>query len=577
MMKLTTKIVLSAVTAALLFSGCTSKSSEVKPKNDYLDSKAAQENLDRIVAMGHDVKSEPQKEIERYFNINIGDTSKTIFERLSLLTNKVYIVDDNDFRAKFVAPGMRNLEDVVSFYQANGIKIVLSDVEQSKYAKVAFTNMGLSEVEKRLSSFQVKASGTMPIGAFLQDIASKANLSIIYTDKSAKNISTVSRNVSISTDGLNALKQIGNSSDLDIKVTEKNIEVAYFKTEVLKLDIFSRDRNIANHISNSTVSDGTSTIGGTASGTSTTSSSSSTSDSGKDLEIRFVTTLVKELETSVESLLSPHGSFKMMPSAGQIVVRDKIENVKSIQKTINDFNAQFKDTLELTLTFYKVTTQKGDKRGLDFKALNGKLAASSTGMITSAGFNGTTGIASALGLGYTSNSTSALFNLLSEYGTAEVINPVEIVTQSNMLKTVKIANNFGYIASIDTTTNTNAGTTASIEPSSVPDGMFFSLLAKPLDNNYIAVDVYATNNSFVKFNTATAFGSTVQTPDTSEQSVDGYHQLKNGIPQILVSHKYQESKMSEAGLPIEFLKSMGYQEDSNKDVYIVITLEANLR
>lgn len=553
----TNYIKISVAASALVFglSGCTSTSTQqLNQPNIY-------EKGDKVIA---------KNTIERYFNINIGDTAKTIFERLSLLDGNVYIVDNSVFRSSFAAPGLKTFEDVEKFFQANNIALIKNEIQNSKYVKIGFSNTGLSEIEKKLSQIKVSASGSMPIASFAQDISAKAGIPVLYADKTAKNLSTITKNISIDTDGLSAIKQIANSADLDAKITQSNIELSYFKTDTLNIDIFSRDRSILNKIANNTASSGN---------TKDKQNTVSDNSGNKDLEIKYLTGLVKELESSVESLLSEHGSFKLLQSSGQIVVRDKSENVKSIQKIINDFNAQFKDTVELTLTFYKVTTQKGDKRGLDFRALNGKLAATATGMTNLTGLSSSAGsITSAFGLEYTgSGGRSALFNLLSEFGTTEVMNPVEIVTQSNMLKTVKIANNFGYIASIDTTTSTNTGTTASIEPSSVPDGMFFSLLAKPIDNNHIAVDIYATNNSFVKFNTATAFGSTVQTPDTSEQSVDGYHQLKNGVPQILVSHKYEESKLDEAGLPVKFLKSIGYKEDSSKDTYIVIALEANVR
>lgn len=582
-MQLNKKYISIAVSAMILgfgLNGCSTTQTKVESSNNalidkYLSAKATgNSNLNNRSIVTTNINGEKvvsKNNIERYFNINIGDTTKTIFERLSLLENKVYIVDADDFRSSFVAPGIKSFEDVKKFYKANGVNIMLNEIPDSKYVKVSFTNSSLSEIEKTLSSFQVQANGSIPLGVFLQDIASKAKLSISYSDKTAKNISTITKNINVNTDGLNAIKQVANSADLDVKINDKTIELSYFKTEVLNLDIFTRDRTIANSIVNNTALDNKNS----------SSSNSGVNDSknSKDLEVVYVTGLVKELRKSIESLLSPHGTYEIMPSSGQIVVKDRADHVKSIQKTVNSFNAQFKDTVELTLTFYKVTTQKGDKRGLDFRALNGKLAATATGMTSLAGLSSTTGsIASAFGLEYSgSGGRSVLFNLLSEFGSAEVMNPVDITTQSNMLKTVKIANNFGYIASIDTTTNTNSGTTASIEPSSVPDGMFFSLLAKPIDNNYIAVDIYATNNSFVKFNTATAFGSTVQTPDTAEQSVDGYHQLQNGIPQILVSHKYEENKLDESGLPIKFLKSLGYKEDSSKDTYVVIALEARVK
>jgi hypothetical protein len=68
-----------------------------------------------------------------------------------------------------------------------------------------------------------------------------------------------------------------------------------------------------------------------------------------------------------------------------------------------------------------------------------------------------------------------------------------------------------------TITDGGGGTTGSMTPSSIADGGFVSVLTKVIDNETIAVDLFTTTTSLSKFNSATAFGNTVQTPDTAQK------------------------------------------------------------
>ena len=186
-------------------------------------------------------------------------------------------------------------------------------------------------------------------------------------------------------------------------------------------------------------------------------------------------------------------------------------------------------------------------------------------------------IKTGIGIGFNDGNVDVVLQFLREYGDTEIVNPMTFETQTNLLKTIKIANNYGYISSITSTTDGNGGTTGSMTPSSIADGGFVSVLTKVIDNETIAVDLFTTTTSLSKFNSATAFGNTVQTPDTAEQSIDGYHRVKIGVPNILVSHKFEETQNKGSGLPVDYLENVGLKADKNKDTYIVVVLEARIK
>lgn len=553
------KYSLVAITTVFALNGCsminTNEPSEVKnqvPKTEQIK------------------KFENKNSVERTINIKEGDSVKTIFERLSTIDNNIYIIENgSSFTSKISVNGIQNLSSLEKFFHANNYTLRSEPIEDTNYIRVS-VEQTLSKAESKLSSSHVSLNGTVPVGDIIKMLSLKANIQPIFEDKTASNIALVNRNITFEGNALDAIKHVANVADLNVTFKENKVLLSYFRTETINIDIFTRDRQASTGISieMKTSSDKNSTS------SSSTSNSTSSSSTEKDLSMLYKTALIKDLEKSIDSVLSPQGSFTFMPTSGQVMVRDKNENVKLAQKLISDFNAQFKDTIDITLTFYKVTSEKGDKRGIDFKALGNKFDFSATSM-TSTAFSGSSG--NMFGLGYTGSKDSAVLNFLSEFGQAEVLNPITFQTQSNILKTLKVANNYGYISSTKTTTNTTTGTTGEATPASVADGSFISLLAKPIGNDFIAIDSYSTTTSLTRFNTHSTFGTTVQTPDTAEQSVDGYDQVKIGVPYILISHRYQESKLNEAGIPISKLDNVGLKADADKDVYIIVALEATIR
>lgn len=510
----------------------------------------------------------------RSFNIQAGDNAKTIFERLGFVDGNIYILENGtSFNSKIYVNNIESLESLEKFFLANDYILHIAKVEDSKYIKVTLTPDS-SSAEKKLKATNVSINGTVPVGDVIQMLSQKAQVTPIWEDKTANNLALINRTFNFNGNALDAINHVANGADLSISYKEDKAFVSYFKTEAMSLDIFTRDRVSNTDITIEMKSNDDSSNNSNNSSNSNSNKNSNDSSS-EDLSVTYKTMLVKELQEGLDSLLSKQGSYTFLPASGQVLVRDKNENVKLAQKLISDFNSKFKDTIEITFTLYKVTREKGDTRGIDFKALNSKFDFSAANMVATA-FSGNPN-GNMYGVGYKNGNDSAVLNFLREYGDAEVLNPISFETQSNVLKTVKIANNYGYIASIKTTSDNNTGTTASVNPASVADGGFISAISKVIDNETIAIDLYSTTTSLSKFNSVTAFGSTVQTPDTAEQSVDGYHRVKVGVPYILVSHKYEESKKNTAGLPIDALDSLGLKADSTKDTYIVMTLEASIR
>lgn len=512
--------------------------------------------------------------LKRSFNIQNGDSAKTIFERLGAIDDNIYILENGlEFVSKFSVNNLENLESIEKYFLANNYIIHVSTIENSKYTKV-FIYPDISAVEKRFKDINVSLNGSLPIGDVINMICTNTKTSCIWEDNYASNIALSNRSFNFNGNSLDAINHIANSSDLNVEFKDNKVFFSYFKTETMSLDIFLRDRESNTDISilMRSASDELSNL---ASSVSSSSSSSGSNSSTKDLSVKYITELVKDLEKALKGVLSKEGTYAILPSSGQILVKDKIGNVKLAQKLISDFNSKFKDTIEIKITLYKLTKEKGDTQGLDFNALGSRLDFTSSNMVSTAFSKNSN--SNMFGLAYDKGNDNAVLNFLREKGDAEILNPISFETQSNELKTVKIANNYGYISAIKTTTDSTNGTTASVTPSSVADGGFISAIAKPIDNETIAIDLYTTTTSLSKFNSVTAFGNTIQTPDTAEQSIDGYHRVRVGVPYILVSHKYEETKGNSSGLPIDALENIGFKSDSKKDIYIIIALEARIR
>lgn len=515
-------------------------------------------------------------DLKRSFNIQIGDNERTIFERLGAIDGNIYILDSsNDFYSKISVNNIEGMADISQFFVANNYILVANKVEGSKYINISVKPQ-ISDSEKKLKNSKVSISGNILIGDAINIISSQSGIIPIWDDKSSTSLSQVTKTFNFNGNGLDALNHIVNSVDLNLEFKENKAIISYFKTETMSLDIFSRDRETDTDISIAMRSlGGDSGSSGSSSSSGGASGGGSSSSGGNDLASKYKTMVVNDLKASLSSVLSQHGSYTFLATSGQILVKDKSSHVKLAQKVISDFNSKFKDTVELTLTLYKVTREKSDTRGIDFKALAKRFEFNVANM-TNAAF-ATVSNGNSFGVGFKDGHVDAVLQFLREYGDTEIVNPMTFETQTNLLKTIKIANNYGYISSISSSTDGNGGNTGSVTPSSVADGGFVSALTKVIDNETIAVDLFTTTTSLSKFNTATAFGNTVQTPDTAEQSIDGYHRVKVGIPYILVSHKFEETQNKGSGLPNDYLENIGLKADRNKDTYIVVVLEARIK
>lgn len=557
------KIKYSIVTASMIFllNGCN------YDKNEQITTTEKEIVLEKVETTKNTI-------LKRSFNIQIGDNERTIFERLGAIDGNIYILSStNDFYSKISVNNIEDIKSLSDFFMANNYIIVTNQIEGTKYINVTIKQQ-TSDIEKKLLNSNVSISGNVLVGDAINIISNQAGVIPIWDDKSSTNLSQVTKTFNFQGNGLDALNHIVNSVDLNLEFKENKAVLSYFKTETMSLDIFSRDRETDTDISIAMRNVGSSDSS-SSSGSSSSSSSGSSSDGGNDLVSKYKTMVIEDLKTSLSSVLSEHGSYTFLATSGQILIKDKASHVKMAQKVVSDFNSKFKDTVELTLTLYKVTREKNDTRGIDFKSLSKNFEFNVQNMVSTA--FGASANGNNFGIGFNDGNVDAVLQFLREYGDTEIVNPMTFETQTNLLKTIKIANNYGYIASISSTTDGNGGTTGSMTPSSIADGGFVSVLTKVIDNETIAVDLFTTTTSLSKFNSATAFGNTVQTPDTAEQSIDGYHRVKIGVPNILVSHKFEETQNKGSGLPVDYLENIGLKADKNKDTYIVVVLEARVK
>lgn len=556
------KIILS-IAVALLVNGCSTQPQTQKFKDNNTTVEIVASKLDTT------------KVDRKFVAIKKGDTAEKIFEKISQFTGNTYILQNNESKKFTSLIDVERVEidedSIKNFFDANNYSFF--QYGQNKYKKVHISKIKTKE-ERELKDTNIKASGLNSAKQLLSTIAIETGLNINYLDKEASEQSDVLRDFDFSSNALESLENIAKISEINIIIDETNLNVSSLQTKSFKINVFGRDRQLSNTISNiPSATDTANSSSGSSNETQATSSASSSSD----LKSSFISTIIKELRVSLDSTISKKGSYSLLPTTGQVIVRDKTENLNNVEQIINNFNASFKDTFEMKITFFKVAVSSAKSSGIDFSGFNKNWNLSATNMATSVVPGGVAKGAYALGFSNDSGSRTALLKFLQEKGETTIENTINFETQANIPKSIKIANNYNYISSISSTTGTTGIASGSVEQSTVPDGTFFNILTKSIDSNFIAADVYATTNTLNRFNTSTVFGNTVQTPDTSEQSVDGYHQLQRGVPYILVAHKYNEQKNNSNGLPIKYLDEAGLSEKSDKEIYIVITIEAEVK
>ncbi len=226
----------------------------------------------------------------------------------------------------------------------------------------------------------------------------------------------------------------------------------------------------------------------------------------------------KDLEASIKQLLSPEGRVVVSEATTSITVRDKSTNVNLIGRFINNVNNNLSKQVLVKVEVIQVTLENDFNFGINWNVVqhainngtyqlvsnNGApIALTSPTQLnlnqTLAGLNST--FADNNG-GNTASGIKSLVTALQQQGKVSVVTQPQVLCQNNQVSQIRIIDQLGYLASVQTTslaggagTSGSASVTSQITPGAVVTGLTLYVLPKIMGNRvYLQINADLSNN-----------------------------------------------------------------------------------
>ncbi len=247
----------------------------------------------------------------------------------------------------------------------------------------------------------------------------------------------------------------------------------------------------------------------------------------------------RDLETSIKQLLSPDGKVVVSEATTSVTVRDRPSNVSLISKFISNVNNNLSKQVLVKIEILQVTLESDFNFGINWDIVqrafnngtyqlvsnNGSpIALSSVTSLTGLSSPTIAGINNSHVLAGTGTGVLTLVNALQMQGKVSVVTQPQVLCQNNQVSQIRIIDQQGYLASVQTTalagsTPNGSSITSQITPGAVVTGLTLYVLPKILGNRvYLQVNADLSNN--LGLTTISSNGQTVTTtnPNTAGSS-----------------------------------------------------------
>lgn len=249
-----------------------------------------------------------------------------------------------------------------------------------------------------------------------------------------------------------------------------------------------------------------------------TASVTGTSGSNQLTSVELKTDFMKDLETSVKTMLTPDiGRMALSRSSGTLTVTDTQETLDRVEQYINQINGIATKQVLLNVKILSVTLSNDDEYGINWDAVYSRLdefglSLKNTVASTMDAVAGSISILN--GTGNPFAGTEMLINALSKQGKVTVLTQPSVTTLNMEPVPVQVARQVSYLESVELGQTAQVGSTTSLKPGSVTTGFNMMLLPHILDDSETVLLQYAMNlSSLDNLRTVSSGGSTIEIPE----------------------------------------------------------------
>jgi type IVB pilus formation R64 PilN family outer membrane protein len=334
------------------------------------------------------------------------------------------------------------------------------------------------------------------------------------------------------------------------------------------------------------------------------SGSGSSASSGQGTDSQFSSlqgnlSVWKDLQNSIEEMLSPDGKVMVSQSTTTISVQDHPENVQKVSDYLASMNKDLSREVSLQVKVLEVNLDKNFNYGIDWNLVYNSgtfgggigvgtgnlgqstnpvaLGGNSLGAGVSPRFpNGLTGTSSALpGIGAgilhgPFQNTQVLINALAQQGSVSTVTNPDVVTLNNQVAQIDISTQTGYLASTTTTvTGVESTVQTSLNPGMINTGFKLYILPKIMNHNvYLQLSSsLSTLDRITNFGTP---GNQIQLPTVSGKHFNLRSMVPSGDTLIIAGFKQNVSTANKStmfGSPL--LGGKGADSDNIETIVLI--------
>jgi len=578
------KLGFSVAIAAFLLSGCSTKGL-IKEHNSF-----AQEQLDNLKQDKLDNASAALMKTEviqkkSYIDLSITKKLKDILAELSMLENKIYMIIDEKNNINIPATISSDLLKIDSLSK---LKTYIEDttnytleISKNKYVNnrpkiIRVLDKKALETDFSNTVFSVKSKST--VAALLTELSRKVGFSIIYKDDLTQStninnndIGNINKENYFSneyvyftgnkvSDFLSYIEQNFNVYT-DINYEDKIITISKYKTKVFNITALNYNIKLGDaQINNaSSSSDSYST-------TPTETNNAVTSET----EIKGVEIFKENLEKYLEGDMNSKLIFNV--DSGQIIVKTTNQNMKEIERIINEYNKKYTTQVEITFDIYEFVLNKSFNLGTDIGYTGNSGTTINTNFLESNILNAITNIGKANDVEVKFDSNNNFIRYAKSYTYRQIYT-------NNIPNSINIGNNRKYVASNSTTTTSNTSTTSSTDQNieDLTEGVVITLLPRVVGNKVIIKNEVKINSTNDLVPTTDKDGDTTYMPDQDVKTIPGHVVLTSGNKRVIGSYQdFQDIKNYKGAAPIEDFIIMGASGKKFVKKEIIVVLSAKI-
>ncbi len=311
----------------------------------------------------------------------------------------------------------------------------------------------------------------------------------------------------------------------------------------------------------------------------------------------------QDLSDSIKNLLSPDGKVMVSQATTSVTVRDRPSNVALIGRFIKNLNSSLSKQVLVKIDVIQIALESDFNFGINWDIVQQAFSGGQYQLIANNGapisLSSTVGlnIASATSVGVNNTALTsgargtgvlALINALKQQGKVSVVTQPQVLCQNNQVSAVRLLDQQGYLASVQTTSLSGSSTggasiTSQITPGAVLTGFTLYVLPKIMGSKvYLQVNADLSTNlgistitsngaSLTPGTTPPAGTSIIQVPHVQQKQFNQRSVISTGDTLILSGFKQVNNETGASQLLDSQALGGRTSQQVNSEVVVLIT------